>query len=60
MVRLELHYINTTEDFLTLQASSTVHTIADADFREAAAFLFIGTPDIFLPAHSIKPQASTD
>lgn len=51
MIRLEVHYINTTDAPIMVETSSTFHTIADADFRDAAAFLFIGTPDIVLQPH---------
>ena len=52
MIRLEMHYINSTNKDVTLTSTSTMTTIADADFHDEAGFLFIGDPDITLPPHT--------
>jgi hypothetical protein len=49
MVRLEMHYINAGSTPKEISATSTLIPIADADFKDEASFLFIGTPDISLP-----------
>jgi hypothetical protein len=54
MVRIELHYINATPAPLQITASSTFVTMDEAQFKNEADFLFIGSPDIHLP-----PNAST-
>lgn len=51
MVRLELHYINATQETQTAEASSTFHPMAEGDFQDEADFLFIGNPDIEIPPH---------
>lgn len=48
LVRLELHFINTTDAVQSVMATSTFKTMADADFQFEADFLFIGNPDIEL------------
>ncbi len=52
MVRLELHYINTTPDPVEVVASSTFVSIAPETFENEADFLFIGNPEIDIPARS--------
>jgi hypothetical protein len=52
MVRLELHYINTSPDSQEVTASSTLVSIAPETFEYEADFLFIGNPDINIPARS--------
>jgi hypothetical protein len=54
MVRLEMHYLNTTAADVTVQATSTFITIPDADFTDEADFLFIGNPDISIPPMSTE------
>jgi len=50
MVRLEMHYINATMQPLTLGGTSTM--ITSHTFHDEANFLFIGNPDIKIPANS--------
>src|SRR5262249_17750188 len=50
MVRLEMHYINATSSDKTLMSSSSFFPIDPAKFKYEADFLFIGDPDIHLPA----------
>lgn len=52
MVRIELHYINTTPAPVDVTAKSTFYTIPDAEFQHEADFLFIGNPDISIPPNS--------
>ena len=40
MIRLELHYINTTDAPLQVSATSTFIQMNDADFKDEADFLF--------------------
>ncbi len=54
MIRLEMHYINPGSSAVTLQSSSTMIPIPDAQYENEAGFLFIGDPDIILP-----PNATT-
>jgi hypothetical protein len=49
MVRLEMHYINTTAAPLEVSATSTFVTMPEAEFRDEASFLFVGNPDIQIP-----------
>jgi hypothetical protein len=50
LIRLEVHYVNAGSEPLTVTATSELHAMADADFRDEADFLFIGNPDIQLSA----------
>lgn len=52
MIRIELHYINTTPSPVDVTATSAFHTMDDSEFEHEADFLFIGSPDINIPAHS--------
>jgi hypothetical protein len=52
MVRLEMHYINANTIPVTLLTTSTLTTIPDADYKYDASFLFIGDPEISIPANS--------
>ncbi len=52
MIRLELHYINASDQATTVTASSTFTTIPDADYQNEADIMFIGDADISIPAHS--------
>lgn len=52
MIRLEVHFINATADALDMQATTTFVPIADKDFKWEADFLFLGNPDIDIPASS--------
>jgi hypothetical protein len=52
MVRLEMHYINATADELEVKATATFVPIAEKDFKYEADFLFLGDPDISIPAQS--------
>ena len=55
MLRLEVHYINPGSTMKTVQATSTFIPIEDAKFKFEADFLFVGNPDIQIPA-----KATTD
>ncbi|HEY8089417.1 MAG TPA: hypothetical protein VIF09_16265 [Polyangiaceae bacterium] len=52
MIRMEVHYINPTAAPLEVTATTNVITMDDAQFRDEAGFLFIGDPDITVPAHA--------
>jgi len=53
MVRLEMHYINANPtEAVTLVTTSTLTTMNAADYKWDASFLFIGDPDINIPAES--------
>jgi hypothetical protein len=53
MVRLEMHYINANPtESVTLVTTSTLTTITAADYQYDASFIFIGDPDINIPAQS--------
>jgi hypothetical protein len=49
MIRLEIHYINTTRMDAQIEARSTFIPIADSKFQNAVGFLFSGTLDVTLP-----------
>jgi hypothetical protein len=48
MLRLEMHFINTTDATVTLNATSDFYAVPDSTIQNEADFLFIGTPDISL------------
>lgn len=48
MMRIEMHYINTTDDPLSVSATSEFYAVPAADIDHEANILFIGTPDIAL------------
>ena len=52
MVRLEMHYINTTSASIDVSATSTFVTMPAKAYKDEADFLFIGNPDIDVAAHS--------
>jgi Copper type II ascorbate-dependent monooxygenase, C-terminal domain len=59
MVRLEMHYINASPKPLDISATTTFTTMSEADFKDEADFLFIGNPDIKIPAHSTATLGPT-
>jgi hypothetical protein len=52
MIRIEMHYINSTDAAITTQATTEFYAAAEASIHDEANILFIGTPDIDLPAGS--------
>ena len=52
MIRLEVHYINTTTAPLDITATTTLVTMDETVFKDEADFLFIGSPDITVPPNS--------
>lgn len=48
LIRLELHFLNTTNAVQSVTATSTFKTMAEDDFEFEADFLFVGNPDIDL------------
>jgi hypothetical protein len=52
MVRLEMHFINASPTPKTVTAKTTFTPIRDAEFRDEAGFLFIGSAEISLPPKS--------
>jgi hypothetical protein len=52
LIRLEMHYVNATTEPLMAEATTTVVEIPEADFRDAADFLFVGNPDIHISPNS--------
>jgi hypothetical protein len=53
-IRLEMHYINTTDAPLDVKGTSTFIPMSDAAFQQEADFLFIGNPAINIPAGQSK------
>jgi hypothetical protein len=53
-LRLEMHYINTGNTDLQVQAKTTVTSILESEFTDEADFLFLGDPDIKVPAHGTQ------
>ncbi|MBP8810089.1 MAG: hypothetical protein KBG48_01615 [Kofleriaceae bacterium] len=54
LVRLELHYVNATEEPIAVTATAEFRTVLGAN--QEADFIFAGTPDIDLPS---RPTAQT-
>jgi hypothetical protein len=54
LIRLEMHYINTTDQPVDVKGTSTFVPIADADFQNEADFLFAGSVDIDIPPNSTQ------
>jgi Copper type II ascorbate-dependent monooxygenase, C-terminal domain len=54
MIRLELHYINAGSTALEVTGQTTMIPIAAGTYQYEADFLFIGDPDISIPAHSTQ------
>ena len=52
MLRLEMHYINPGASTIAVKATSTFIPVDDAKFKFEADFLFVGTPDVSIPAMS--------
>jgi hypothetical protein len=52
MIRLELHYINAGSTPLEVTGQTTMIPITPGTYQYEADFLFIGDPDISIPAHS--------
>ncbi|MBP9207368.1 MAG: hypothetical protein KBG28_25585 [Kofleriaceae bacterium] len=48
MIRLEMHYINTTDVMQTVLATAEFFAVPDSEIDHEADFLFIGSPDIDL------------
>lgn len=59
MVRLEMHYINTTGGPLDVTAKSTFIPMDESKFKDEAGFLFGGDPDISVPAHGTQTLGPT-
>ena len=59
MIRLEMHYVNFNSVDAEIRAKSTFTAIADAEFKHEADFLFLGNPDIKIPAHSKQTLGPT-
>lgn len=53
MIRLEMHYINTTQAPIDVTATANFIAMKESDFKHEADFLFFGSPDI-----DIAPQSS--
>ncbi|HTE54996.1 MAG TPA: hypothetical protein VK698_29285 [Kofleriaceae bacterium] len=56
MIRMELHYINATDEDRELTATTTFHELPESEFEQEADFLFIGNPDINLPPAPAEPE----
>jgi hypothetical protein len=52
MVRIELHYINPTNQPIDVNATTNFITMDDSAYQNEADFLFIGDPDITIPPNS--------
>lgn len=49
-IRIEMHYINSTDNPITAQATTEFYAVPDAEIQHEANILFIGTPDIDIAA----------
>lgn len=49
LIRVELHYINTTDFDSTANAKVVFHGIEESEYRDEASFFFVGTPDVLVP-----------
>jgi len=52
MIRLEVHFINAGAEPIEIEATADFIPIAESDFKHEAGFLFLGDPDINIPAMS--------
>jgi hypothetical protein len=52
MIRLEVHYLNTSAGDIQVGATSTFHVMPEEEFTDAADFLFLGNPDIDIAPNS--------
>ncbi len=59
MIRLEMHYINTNDGPVDVTGTATFIPIPDAEFMNEADFLFIGNPDVNVPAMSTATLGPT-
>ena len=61
MIRMELHYINATDEPQELRATTTFFEMPESEFEQEADFLFIGNPEINLPAAQppVEPEVIT-
>jgi hypothetical protein len=59
MLRLEMHYINTTPDPIEVTAKSTFVPMPESEFEHEADFVFFGNPDIDLPPHGSQTLGPT-
>jgi hypothetical protein len=59
MIRLEMHYVNFNSTNVQIKAKTTFTGITDAEFKNEADFLFLGNPDIKIPAHSKQTLGPT-
>lgn len=50
MIRIEMHYINSTDTPAEIRATSDFYAVPDSEIDHEADILFIGTPDINIPA----------
>lgn len=48
LIRIELHFINATDEPQELRASTTFVELSEDEFEQEADFLFVGNPDIFI------------
>jgi hypothetical protein len=54
MVRIEMHYINSSDAPLEVRATSEFYSVPESAIDHEANILFIGTPDISIPAGAMK------
>jgi hypothetical protein len=50
MIRIEMHYLNSSDAPLEVSATSEFYAVPDSEIDHEANILFIGTPDINIPA----------
>jgi hypothetical protein len=58
MIRLEVHYINTTDEDAEIEGHTTFTPLSDSEFKNAVGFLFAGSFDISLPPGEAKQVAA--
>ena len=56
-IKLEMHFINTSEQVQTLSAQTDFTSVDPTTVSQEADFLFIGSPDIQLPACSAQDES---
>ena len=50
MIRIEMHFINSSDAPIEVSATSEFHSVPESEIDHEANILFIGTPDINIPA----------
>jgi len=59
LIRIELHFVNASDQPKELRASTTFTEIPEGEFEQEADFLFVGNVDVAIPAHGTAELGPT-